>query len=254
MHPRNTDHMAIVRAIDSTLRLLFFVFHAVAACVFLGISIDNNSNRCHVRHTYRQEFLSKVQADPYYSALNNMFRKPGDGNAMQMQSDVVLFPIVHKDESQHSVLQVQSSTSEPGIYVYNSTNKAFETPTQSQRGLAAQLMSMLLFAPKTGNVIGNFERCIMDADDKVSFFFFHCLFVASCLTFCGAEKGQKRDADHLLPGWHLSAHCPAGHGGHFQQLQDFSVHVFFSESAVPGSHGAVDQRLLQPFLIWTTHH
>jgi hypothetical protein len=126
-----------------SLRLIAFLAYAGMALALFVLSIGKSS--CFVQNTYKQEFLSNVLANPFYSSLlvvNNGPRSMYEvdkGSATpfkQKASDIVMFPVIHLDPISHSafwpvkdmpsplvqdngVVMLPAADKKSGVYYYN---------------------------------------------------------------------------------------------------------------------------------------
>ena len=148
--------------------ILFLAYFCLSLVLFFGWnSNDNPRNKCLVQHTYRQEFLTSVASNPFFSSINVLRDAPlsklervayGSANYTQNLSSITMFP----------------------VQIFNAADKA----------------AFLTVYPEPGGLIS-------PADDPILmprrvFHFICCTFCMLCATH-GADRGLYLQQD--LPGW-----------------------------------------------------
>lgn len=91
--------------------LRIFTFAAYAGLSATLLSMSANKDACHVQSTYKQEFLTKVVSNPFYSSSQvvrggppSMFEVKNNFSAayQQQASDLGVFPVVSKNPLLHA--------------------------------------------------------------------------------------------------------------------------------------------------------
>ena len=172
------------------LRLGTFVVYAGFAIALLVVS--SGKSPCYVQSTYKQEFLSKVVANPFYSSsqiikqgpksqyeVNRSFALPFTQHA----SDISIFPVIPLDPLGHAAFWpvepmpnsmlamggamniLPSASMVDGVYYYDEASKrilATGLPPAGGTGpvLASMTLQSISGPIKVGSVLPNIARCV----------------------------------------------------------------------------------------------
>ena len=197
-----TLHPTFYDSTDDSMRyprwvLRFITFLAYAGMAFALLMIGINKNPCFVQSTYKQEFLAKVVANPFYSSSQIVKHGPKSMYEIKKQysypfkqhaSDIGMFPIIHLDTTDHSAfwpvedLPTQSLAAggwvtlpamdmKNGIYYYNQSSgnvTAKDIPLLQGTGsvLAEMALQSVNGPVKGGSVLPNLARCIKPIPDN----------------------------------------------------------------------------------------
>ena len=153
----------------------FFIFsgYVVASIVFISDASSQNNKACYVQSTYRQDFLAKVQSNPFYTSTN-IYKAAGPMSPStngekngHLQSSIAMFPVVHSNKTADSAFIAPSQM--PGAASMYQYNAATGKVTASPSGMDAVLSAMLGRNPLSNapSVLkANFERCIFGMDKE----------------------------------------------------------------------------------------
>lgn len=159
-----------------TLRVLAFLAYAALALSLIIVSSGKSS--CFVQNTFKQEFLAKVVANPFYSS--SQIYKNGPPSMYEVQrlqaapfkqkaSDIGIFPIIQLDTSSHAAfwaVEVMPSSEKDirsGVYYYNPNNNsvvARDIPYAGGTGpvLASMALQAINGPVQAGSVMPNIGR------------------------------------------------------------------------------------------------
>jgi hypothetical protein len=150
---------------EALAQLFSFLANAATSVVFLIITFTTNST-CHIRNTYRQDFLSKIQSDPFYSSTN-VFRsgplpQPSsvEGNKTlysHLHSDIGIFPVMAYKDSDNSYPYLgRALNSQQALYFFaKDKGGGVSTAVDMTMDSKAQMMMM-----QTGSGQVDYLRCL----------------------------------------------------------------------------------------------
>lgn len=171
---------SVEKKTEGVFKLIIFGLYVLFSISFvIDASVQAASSKaCLIRNTYRQEFLSKVQSNPYYTSTN--IYRPGptistaskNGGEKQLQSDIVIFPVMHVEHASDSAFLTRTSSTPAAaaaqappvstLYLYNaSAGKVQNT------GMLLATLSSMLTVPQTlsGDAAeSNLQRCLFSLD------------------------------------------------------------------------------------------
>lgn len=106
--------------VEALAQLFSFLANAATSVVFLIITFTTNST-CHIRNTYRQDFLSKIQSDPLYSSTN-VFRSGPLPQLSSVEGDKTLYSHLHSDIGIFPVMAYKDSGNSSYPYLGRALN------------------------------------------------------------------------------------------------------------------------------------
>ena len=93
------NRVPTTKIVEFIARILLFIAYFVLSFVLI---LNWNSAKCLVQHTYRQEFLTSVASNPFFSSINVLRDAPlsklervayGSANYTQNFSSIAMFPV-----------------------------------------------------------------------------------------------------------------------------------------------------------------
>jgi hypothetical protein len=174
-------------------KFLVFLLYATSAVLFLILSMTRDNKTCKVQNTYKQDFLTNVHANPFYTSTYILSTGPVPGFEVRSQtaekykqrnSHIAIFPVMHRDTSRESAFQEAADLppqqkQQASLYVYDSAKGTLQaaanssTSTQLSKVISTMMAGSAQQLQDPGNgrrarVLANLDRCVYWEDSTMS--------------------------------------------------------------------------------------